>query len=249
MTTSHDLNNELPPLAVARWPQVDHSDRRLLIVPVGSLEQHGPHLPLDTDSRIATAVAGAVHARLPQVGLAPCIPIGASGEHAGFPGTLSIGTDALALLVTELVRHASLFWEHVLIINGHGGNTEALRSAQKTCQHEHRPLTLHHIRWEHGDTHAGISETSLILHLAPELVRMDLAKTGNTEQPQKLLPRLITGGVRSVSQNGVLGDPRCADAETGAELFSQVSQAAINRAQLSLVYNNTLIRSTRKAQS
>ena len=161
MTTSHDPNNALPPLAFARWPQVDRSDRRLLIVPVGSLEQHGPHLPLDTDARIAAAVAGAVHAKLPHVGLAPCIPIGASGEHAGFPGTLSIGTDALALMVTELIRHASLFWEHVLIINGHGGNTNALRSAQKTCQHEHRSLTLHHIRWEHRDAHAGISETGL----------------------------------------------------------------------------------------
>src|ERR1019366_3276731 len=120
MTTSHDPSAGLPPLAFARWPQVDQSDRRLLIVPIGSLEQHGPHLPLDTDARIASAVAGAVHAELPEMGLAPCIPIGASGEHAGFPGTLSIGTDALALMVVELVRHASLFWKHVLVINGHG---------------------------------------------------------------------------------------------------------------------------------
>lgn len=234
MTTSHDPNNELPPLAFARWPQVDRSDRRLLIVPVGSLEQHGPHLPLDTDSRIAAAVAGAVHAKLPHIGLAPCIPIGASGEHAGFPGTLSIGTNALALMVTELVRHASLFWEHVLIINGHGGNTEALRSAQKTCQHERRPLTLHHIRWKPGDAHAGISETSLILHLAPELVRMDLAETGNTEQPQQLLPRLKAVGVLSVSHNGVLGDPRRANATAGAELLSQISTAAIKHARLAV---------------
>lgn len=249
MTTSHDPNNELPPLAFARWPQVDRSDRRLLIVPVGSLEQHGTHLPLDTDARIATAVAGAVHAKLRHVGLAPCIPIGASGEHAGFPGTLSIGTDALALMVTELVRHASLFWEHVLVINGHGGNTTALRSAQKTCQNEHRSLALHHITWEHGDAHAGISETSLILHLAPELVRMDLAAPGNSAPIQQLLPRLKAGGIRSVSQNGVLGDPRGANAQTGAELFSQVTQVAIKRAQRALVQTNAIIHSTRKAQS
>src|SRR5665647_730520 len=191
MTTSHDPDAELPPLALARWPQVDRSDRRLLIVPVGSLEQHGPHLPLDTDARIATAVAGAVHAKLPQVGLAPCIPIGASGEHAGFPGTLSIGTDALALMVTELVRHASLFWEHVLVINGHGGNTAALRTAQQTCQYEHRSLTVHHVRWQHGDAHAEASETSLMLHLAPELVRMELAEQGNTQPLQQLLPLLM----------------------------------------------------------
>jgi creatinine amidohydrolase len=235
MTTSHDPDAALPPLALARWPQVDRSDRRLLIVPVGSLEQHGPHLPLDTDARIATAVAGAVHAKLPQVGLAPCIPIGASGEHAGFPGTLSIGTDALALMVTELVRHASLFWEHVLVINGHGGNTEALRSAEQTCQHEHRSLTLHHIGWGHGDAHAGISETSLMLHLAPDLVRMDLAEIGNNEPIHRLVPRLVDEGVRAVSHNGVLGDPRYANADAGAELLSQVSRAAIKRAQLALI--------------
>jgi mycofactocin precursor peptide peptidase len=234
MTTSKDTSTELPPLALARWPEVDRQDRPLLIVPIGSLEQHGPHLPLDTDARIASAVAATVHATLPQVGLAPCIPIGASGEHAGFPGTLSIGTEALALMVVELVRHASLFWEHVLVINGHGGNATALRAAQRDCQLERRSLTLHHIGWEHGDAHAGFSETSLMLHLAPELVRMELAETGNTEPLQRLLPRLMAGGVRSVSQNGVLGDPRFANAETGAGLFSEIVQAALQSARRAL---------------
>jgi mycofactocin system creatininase family protein len=234
MTTSNDTSTELPPLALARWPEVDRNDRPLLIVPVGSLEQHGPHLPLATDARIASAVAARVHATLPQVGLAPCIPIGASGEHAGFPGTLSIGTDALALMMVELVRHASLFWEHVLVINGHGGNATALRSAQQACQFERRSLTLHHIGWEDGDAHAGLSETSLMLHLAPELVRMELAETGNTEPLQRLLPRLIAGGVRSVSENGVLGDPRNANAETGAGLFSEIVEAALKSARRAL---------------
>lgn len=234
MTTSNETSTELPPLGLARWPQVDRNDRPLLVVPIGSLEQHGPHLPLDTDARIASAVAATVHATLPQVGLAPCIPIGASGEHAGFPGTLSIGTDALALMVIELVRHASLFWEHVLVINGHGGNATALRSAQQACQYERRSLTLHHLGWEHGDAHAGISETSLMLHLAPELVRMELAETGNTEPLQRLLPRLMAGGVRSVSQNGVLGDPRKANAETGADLFSEMVEAALKSARRTL---------------
>jgi mycofactocin precursor peptide peptidase len=234
VTTGKDTSTELPPLALARWPQVDRSDRSLLVVPVGSLEQHGPHLPLDTDARIASAVAATVHATLPQIGLAPCIPFGASGEHAGFPGTLSIGTDALTLMVVELVRHASLFWEHVLVINGHGGNSTALLSAQQTCQYERRSLTLHHTGWEHGDAHAGISETSLMLHLAPELVRMELAETGNTKPLQRLLPRLKAGGVRSVSQNGVLGDPRSANAETGADLFGEMVEAALKSARRSL---------------
>jgi len=232
MTASNDTG--LPPLALARWPEVDRSDRRLLVVPVGSLEQHGPHLPLDTDARIAAAVAATVHARLPQVGLAPCIPFGASGEHAGFPGTLSVGADALALLVIELVRHASRFWERVLVINGHGGNVTALRSALQTCQYERRCLIVHHVGWENGDAHAGLSETSLMLHLAPALVRMDLAEIGNTEPLRRLMPRLVAEGLRAVSDNGVLGDPRNATAEVGRKLFTQVSLAAIDRARHAL---------------
>jgi creatinine amidohydrolase len=234
VTNTEDTSTELPPLALARWPQVERSHRPLLVVPIGSLEQHGPHLPLDTDARIASAVAATVHATLPQIGLAPCIPIGASGEHAGFPGTLSIGTEALALMVVELVRHASLFWKHVLVINGHGGNATALRSARQACHDEGRPLTVHHIGWEHGDTHAGLSETSLMLHLAPGLVRMELAETGNTEPLQRLLPQLIAAGVRSVSQNGVLGDPRQANRESGAALFSQMVEAALSSARRAL---------------
>jgi mycofactocin precursor peptide peptidase len=74
------------------WPEVDEGLRRVLVVPVGSLEQHGPHLPLDTDTRIAVAVAQRACVGRGDVALAPAIGIGASGEHAGFPGTLSIGS-------------------------------------------------------------------------------------------------------------------------------------------------------------
>jgi len=137
-------------------------------------------------------------------------------------------------MFTELVRHASLFWEHVLVINGHGGNATALRTAQLACQYERRPLTVHHIGWQRGDAHARASETSLMLHLAPELVRMELAVQGNTQPLQQLLP-LLRAGVRTVTQNGVLGDPRSANAEASADPFSQISLAAINRAQRAML--------------
>jgi creatinine amidohydrolase/Fe(II)-dependent formamide hydrolase-like protein len=83
-------------LAQAYWPEVERGPRQLLVVPVGSLEQHGPHLPLDTDTRIAVAVARRACAGRAGVALAPPLPVGASGEHAAFPGTLSIGSEALA---------------------------------------------------------------------------------------------------------------------------------------------------------
>lgn len=102
------------------WRDAQCHPRRLLVVPVGSLEQHGPHLPLDCDSRIAVAVADAVRAQIDDAATAPLIPIGASGEHADFPGTLSIGADALTTLVVELSRHAARDWHEMLVVNGHG---------------------------------------------------------------------------------------------------------------------------------
>src|ERR1700740_2186136 len=106
-------------LTQTQWPVVERSARRLLVVPVGSLEQHGPHLPLDTDTRIAAAVAARACARRDGAGLAPAIAIGASGEHADFPGTLSIGQVALSTLLVELGRHAALHWPTTLLVNGH----------------------------------------------------------------------------------------------------------------------------------
>jgi mycofactocin precursor peptide peptidase len=125
-------------LAAARWPDVEAGPRRLLIVPLGSLEQHGPHLPLDTDTRIAVAVAARACAGRVGVGVAPPIAIGASGEHADFPGTLSIGTEALRLVLVELGRHASLHWPAMLFVNGHGGNALAISDALKVLRDEGR---------------------------------------------------------------------------------------------------------------
>lgn len=214
----------LAPLAVARWPDVQTADRQLLVLPVGSTEQHGPHLPLDTDTRIAVALAEELHRRHPTVGLGPAIGIGASGEHAHFPGTLSIGTEALAAVLVELVRHASMHWRQILVVNGHGGNLMALRRAQATCAYEGRELTVVHAGVSDGDAHAGRTETSVLLHLCPELVRMDLAEPGTTTPMAELLERVTAVGVRTVSANGVLGDPTGAAAAEGVDIFARMAE-------------------------
>jgi mycofactocin system creatininase family protein len=114
-------------------------DAPILLVPLGSIEQHGPHLPLDTDIRIAGAVA---HEAASDLGaacvVAPPISYGASGEHQGFAGTVSIGTPALAALVVEYGRSACAWAARLAFVNGHGGNVDALRSAVAVLRSEGR---------------------------------------------------------------------------------------------------------------
>ena len=190
------------------------------MIPLGSTEQHGPHLPVDTDTVIASALAGRVLAARPdEVVVAPAIPYGSSGEHAGFAGTLSIGQKALELLLIELVRDATREFDRVLLINGHGGNVEPVQRAVARLRHEGRDVRAFTATWPEGDAHAGRTETSLMLALKPESVRLDVAAAGATAPLSELIEELRAGGVRAVSDNGVLGDPAGASAAEGVALL------------------------------
>ena len=212
-------------LAGTRWPEVEGGPRRLLVVPVGSLEQHGPHLPLDTDTRIATAVARQACAGRTGVALAPAFGIGASGEHADFPGTLSIGTEALTACLIELGRHASLHWPAMLLVNGHGGNVAAVEAATARLRDEGRTALAWHAGLPDGDAHAGRFETSVMLALTPETVRPDVAERGDTRPITQIMPALRERGVRALSGNGVLGDPAGASAAEGERLLARLTRA------------------------
>jgi mycofactocin precursor peptide peptidase len=197
-----------------------------LLVPLGSTEQHGPHLPLATDSLLADAVARAAAERFGRsVVVAPALPYGASGEHQDFAGTLSIGTAALHTLLVELGRSAfpeerRAPWSHLVLVNGHGGNAEAVRRAVTDLNAEGRPVSAWWPRIDGGDAHAGATETSLLLHLAPQLVRTDAIEVGTTAPLAELVGPLRRSGVRAVAPNGVLGDPRTASSVHGASLFA-----------------------------
>jgi mycofactocin system creatininase family protein len=206
-----------------RWPEIEQGPRRLLVVPVGSLEQHGPHLPLDTDTRIAVAVARRACAGRPGVALAPAFAIGASGEHAAFPGTLSIGAEALTACLIELGRHASLQWPALLLVNGHGGNVPAVEAAIGRLRYEGRACASWHAGLPGGDAHAGRSETSVMLALDPDAVRLAEAGRGDVRPLSEIMPMLREQGVRAVSANGVLGDPAGACAAEGERLLTRLA--------------------------
>jgi mycofactocin precursor peptide peptidase len=214
-------------LARARSPEL--SGGPMLLVPVGSTEQHGPHLPLGMDTLIAEAVAGRSADVLREAGVdvltAPALAYGSSGEHQHFAGTVSIGLEALQLLLVELARSAGSWAGPCVFVNGHGGNVPAVVAAVRQLRYEG-----HDVGWaacaatreRDGapiDSHAGRIETSLALILVPDDVRLDRAEPGALEPLSALLSRMRVGGVASVSPNGVLGDPSGASAQEGLRLL------------------------------
>lgn len=205
-------------LGETTWTEVDDG-AWTLVVPVGSCEQHGPHLPLDTDTRIAAAVARRATDGMDGVLLAPPVAYGASGEHEGFPGTLSIGHAALRVLLVELGRSAGRWASRLLFVNGHGGNLPTVPEAVVALRAEGRDAAWFGCTVPAGDAHAGHVETSLLLALDPDVVRLDAAAPGNTAGLLELLPVLTSSGVRAASPNGVLGDPTGASAAHGVELL------------------------------
>lgn len=220
------INDASVLLADAVWPEL--ADRPLVLVPVGSTEQHGPHLPFDTDTVIAEAVARGAAERLPRAVVAPPLAYGSSGEHQSFPGTSSIGAQALRATLVELVRSMSTWSQRVLFVNGHGGNVGALSSAVQQMIDEGHDVAWVPCATEGVDLHAGLTETSLMLHLRPESVRLDAAEIGDTRPLEEIFAQLVEGGVAAVSPNGVLGDPTHAHDALGRRVLADMVEATLD---------------------
>lgn len=192
----------------------------LLILPLGAWEQHGPHLPLDTDTVIVNRVVSDVVQEIPfDVLLAPTLPITASDEHQSFAGTLSSGTEALKDTVVAICRSAS--WARgVCIVNGHGGNSDALAAINSALDYER----ITHSIWSlpsyvGSDMHAGHTETSVMMHIAPESIRSVSIEPGATHKIG-IVDAMREHGVQAIAENGIIGDATTATAAHGIAVLS-----------------------------
>lgn len=227
-----------------RGPEVIEkiSSRSILIQPLGAIEQHGPHLPLSTDSVVATAVA---EAAVDQYGdevdawLLPTLEYTKSNEHAWSPGTIWLSVTTLLAVLDDIARCvATTPAKRLVFLNGHGGNSALANVANREIRLKHGLMTfLAHpgVPPDQGGVspaselgmgvHGGTDETSIMLHLAPELVRMELAER---RVPEKIaLNQYVRFGGRvsfgwlsnDFFPDGYIGDPTPATAELGATLF------------------------------
>lgn len=199
-------------LGQSTWPEIA---RPIVLIPMGSCEQHGPHLPLDTDTQIAVAIANGAALQINHALVAPPVAYGSSGEHNAFAGTLSIGAAVTEALVIELARSAP--WaDRLVFVNGHGGNLGPVRGAIELLRREGHTVDDWWPTGEPDDLHAGRIETSVMLHLNPSAVG-DLP-AGVVAPP---IVALISDGVGAHSTSGVLGDPTGASADEGARILGR----------------------------
>lgn len=217
------------------WTEVEATSREVVVlIPTGSCEQHGPHLPLFTDSILATAACEAIEKALPeQTLLTPCLWLGASGHHLAMAGTLSASfpayMGALQSVVESLLPHG---FHKFYVINGHGGNTEPNGVALRELKLKYPSATFGHHGYFHfiGSEiesimegplkqirHACEAEASMMMHVAPHLVRMEkLRDDGLRSNPP------VQGVIHhfdEMTEQGSFGYAILATAEKGKQLF------------------------------
>jgi creatinine amidohydrolase len=235
-------------LAALTSAELEAGTDRLVVVPVGAIEQHGPHLPLDTDTLLATSVAEGIVARTPGTLLGPTLELGCSSHHSAFPGTVSLRTETFVGIVVDVCRSLTRAGLTIVLLNAHGGNqaqldvalTELAGEGVRAYAFTYWKLLEDVVVDELGDAagdacgHACALETSLMQHLHPEHVRESAIPAGGTPPTwpdPHMFSRDAVRVVRpfdEIRPDGVIGRPSLATPELGRRLF----EVAVDRGTL-----------------
>jgi creatinine amidohydrolase len=221
------------------WPQIKaaiDAGQRTVIAAAGSMEQHGPHLPLQTDTLLGTTLVAAIIERLPGAFQGPTIPFGVSEHHMPFAGTITLDKEAFKTVVRQYAESlASHGFETIVIVPSHGGNFGPLReleeelggkagNARFIAYHDLMSFMgpMNEVAGRDGITpnvagaHAGEAETSLVLAAREDLVSMEYAEEGFVgEFDENAAAAIFAKGMIALTNNGILGDARPATAERG----------------------------------
>lgn len=208
---------------------------QVAVLPVGSYEQHGPFLPLATDTLVACAVAREIAGAYP-VHLLPPVTIGCSHEHADWPGTVSVSAVTLHAVVRDIadsLRRSGV--GALVVVNAHGGNYVLGNVVQEaSARGERMALFPAAEDWEAArqragvltslltDMHAGEIETSILLHAHPEVVRPGYESADFTADDRR---HLLTVGMSAYTGSGVIGRPSLGSAEKGKELLAGLAES------------------------
>lgn len=247
------MPKDMPSRSIGELTYPDISKRlrasSILCLPIGSIEQHGPHLPLNTDLLLAEEFTRRIIARWGEtydLWQLPSVAVSLAREHEWAPGTLSLSIESLTRLIRDLGREIarSLPARNLAIINGHGGNRGILEALAQDLRGDFglNVCILHPTTWadinavsKTPEIHGGKNETSMMLAAAPHLVRVDeIAKLRGTPRMETVRATILDQSVtwpwttdeKAIAESGVIGDAKSASAEFGKQLLDKIAEVA-----------------------
>ena len=227
------------------WPDIEAAigeGTDTIIIPIASVEQHGLHLPLITDTLIGEAISVGLAVELGNALVAPVIRPGCSDHHLTFAGSLSFSDKLLGDIIESYCFNLKRYgFRNLVLLPCHGGNFDCVARVAARLKIEFDakgvnvialtdrdgflhafsdPLSSYGFNFDQVGIHAGLGETSMMMALRPDLVREDRFQAGFVGEID--VSSLLKGGVRAVSENGILGDPRGSTAEMGRKILNHM---------------------------
>jgi creatinine amidohydrolase len=234
------------------WPEVEsalENGTKTAIVAVGSIEQHGPHLPLNMDTLDGDELSRRIATKLSDALAAPTIRPGCSGHHMEFPGTITVPPETLMEIIRSYCRSLDEHgFEYIVLVPTHGGNFGPVKTVAPDIAREieatvipladldehmqllNEGLDEAGIEYEQDVIHAGAAETAMILAIDEGFVRTENIEPGSEGDISPA--RLLSEGFKSITENGVLGDPTEATAEAGEVIIQNVVETYVERIKI-----------------